>query len=504
MNLFKDLKAVIIAFIVIIALSSFLIFPLLAQDSGDSDPDEDSEIPTEQIDEAEEGTTTSPIDALTAVDATSSSETSIRAPVNFQKPSGFELKDFPNDVGGSFLITWPLTDNEKNDPDSISGYTYRIYHSADQTDVVGGNIKHIDANEEAGTSASYIDFEPFTDTLATIRTKFWPKKINAHTHAYQWDVPAIPVLGSDGEPKTDPKDKVITKVDLGNTHYFQLAVVSNNGGPVEMIGPAQSAIGKTNFFNGLKINNMLICVIYTLIVLWFISHAKKGKELFIRKIAGLDAVEEAIGRATEMGRPILYVCGLESMASLATIAAVNILGQVAKKVADYDSKIINPHRDPIVMSVAQETVKNAYLDAGRPDAFDPDSIFFLTDDQFSFVAAIDGIMVREKPATNIFMGYYYAESLILAETGASTGAIQIAGTDAIVQLPFFITTCDYTLIGEELYAASAYLAREPLLLGSLKGQDVGKMFMIVMLFLGIFLLTINSNIDFIKNLFAPA
>jgi hypothetical protein len=84
------------------------------------------------------------------------------------------------------------------------------------------------------------------------------------------------------------------------------------------------------------------------------------------------------------------------------------------------------------------------------------------------------MMVREKPAACFYMGYYYAESLLLAETGASTGAIQIAGTDADAQLPFFFTACDYTLIGEELYAAGAYLSKEPVLVGTLRGQDIGK------------------------------
>ena len=83
-------------------------------------------------------------------------------------------------------------------------------------------------------------------------------------------------------------------------------------------------------------------------------------------------------------------------------------------------------------------------------------------------------MMREKPATNFYLGMFWAESLILAETGSLSGAIQIAGTDAVTQLPFFITTCDYTLIGEELYAASAYLGREPKQLGSIKGQDACK------------------------------
>jgi len=82
-------------------------------------------------------------------------------------------------------------------------------------------------------------------------------------------------------------------------------------------------------------------------------------------------------------------------------------------------------------------------------------------------------VIRKKPATIFYQGAFFAESLILAETGNSIGAIQIAGTAMPAQLPFFVAACDYTLIGEELFAASAYLSREPKLLGSLKGQDQG-------------------------------
>jgi len=215
-------------------------------------------------------------------------------------------------------------------------------------------------------------------------------------------------------------------------------------------------------------------IILSLIFIYFINRAQRDKNLFIRRIAGLDAVEEALGRATEMGRATLYVPGLSSMADVATIASLNILGEVAKKTAKFGTPLIVPTSDPIVYTVAREVVKESYTAAGRPDAFHQDIVFFVTDQQFAFAAAVDGIMTREKPATNFLIGMFWAESLILAETGAATGAIQIAGTDAIAQLPFFITACDYTLIGEELYAASAYISREPLLLGAIKGQDYSK------------------------------
>jgi hypothetical protein len=214
--------------------------------------------------------------------------------------------------------------------------------------------------------------------------------------------------------------------------------------------------------------------ILTFLFVYYINRAKKDRNLFIRRISGLDAVDEALGRATEMGRPTLYVPGISSIADVATIAALNILGEVAKKTAKFGTPLIVPTADPIVYTVAREMVKESYTTAGRPDAFNQDIVFFVTDQQFAYAAAVDGIMAREKPATNFLIGMFYAEALILAETGAATGAVQIAGTDAVAQLPFFITACDYTLIGEELYAASAYLSREPLLLGAIKGQDYSK------------------------------
>ncbi len=250
-----------------------------------------------------------------------------------------------------------------------------------------------------------------------------------------------------------------------------------------MIASEGSQSSGVQIFNIARLNILIALIIYGALLLWFIYHARKGKQLFIRKISGLDALDEAVGRATEMGKPVLYVPGLATIDVISTIASMNILSQVAKKTAQYNTTLLVPNRDPVVYTVAREVVKEAYTDAGRPDAFNPDNVYFLTQDQFGYTSAVCGTMVRDKPATNLFVGYFWAESLVLAETGATTGAIQIAGTDSIFQLPFFIVACDYTLIGEELYAASAYLSREPLLLGSLKGQDWGKMIILVVLIL---------------------
>jgi len=229
------------------------------------------------------------------------------------------------------------------------------------------------------------------------------------------------------------------------------------------------------------------------IVLLAIYFARRG-DMYIRPIPGLEAVNDAIGRATEMGRPILYISGLSGISDIATIAAMLILGHLAKRTAAYETPIIVPCNDPLVMTAEREIVHQAYIEAGKPDAYEPQNIFYITDSQFGYTSAVDGIMVREKPAANFFMGYFFAEALILAETGNMTGAIQIAGTDADTQLPFFITACDYTLMGEELYAAGAYLSRNPLLVAQLKGQDIGKIVLVAGLLAGVALATLANYI----------
>ncbi len=282
-------------------------------------------------------------------------------------------------------------------------------------------------------------------------------------------------------------------VELKNWTTYFVTVAKVSGDNRALATPVQ-ATPQPNWINWNQINNLLLALLFGGIMFYAIGTARK-REIFLRRIPGLDAVDEAIGRATELGKPILYLTGAHDMSDPSTIAAAVILGRVAKRTAAYGTDLLVPHRDPITMAVCQEITKQAYLEAGKPDLYKDDSNFFITSDQFSYTAAVDGIMLRKKPAANFFMGHYFAEALLLTETGASTGAIQIAGTDADHQLPFFVTTCDYTLIGEELYAASAYLSREPVQVGTLRGQDIGKALILGVLGIGTILATLGVMLD---------
>ncbi len=277
----------------------------------------------------------------------------------------------------------------------------------------------------------------------------------------------------------------------GVKYYYQLILTTEEG---VVTSEPVSAVSSPQWFHRGRTVMLIMVILICGLILFFIRQARGGKELYIRRIAGLEAVDDAVGRATELGRPVMFIAGIMDIDDLQTIAGLTILRRVAKKTAEYEAQVLMPTSRSLVMTAAQETVKEAYYDAGRPDIFNPDNVFYLTDDQFGFAAGCDGLMVREKPGAIFLMGSFYAESLILAETGHSVGAIQIAGTAMPSQLPFFVTACDYTLIGEEFFAASAYLSKDPLQLGSLKGQDWGKAIFLALILIGAVLSTFGITV----------
>ncbi|HEU4725871.1 MAG TPA: DUF6754 domain-containing protein [Candidatus Eisenbacteria bacterium] len=231
----------------------------------------------------------------------------------------------------------------------------------------------------------------------------------------------------------------------------------------------------TRWFDPNRLNLLVGLVLFILFLVINIRRARASQDgLYIRPIAGLKALDEAIGRATEMGRPVLFIPGIGDMSEVGTLAAITISSRVARRVADLGCDLRVPCYDPVVTALIDGTTREAYREANRADSFRPGSVYYVSATQFAYVASVTGTMMRERPAANIYMGAFYAESLFLAETGNQTGAIQIAGCDQVTQLPFFVCSCDYTLLGEELYAASAYLGREPIQLATIAAQDWAK------------------------------
>jgi hypothetical protein len=300
-----------------------------------------------------------------------------------------------------------------------------------------------------------------------------------------------PVDTLDGALKTHTDEgEGAQGVQDGTTYEYQL--IADPPNPALDSDVSAAATPGPEWIDSTKVNVLVVTLLFFIVLFYFINQAHRGVRWKFRTIPGLIAIEEAIGRATEMGKGVLYIPGVQDIDDIQTIASLIILRNVARTTAKYETRLTVPTNAPAVYTVADEVVKSAYQDVGRADAYQSDQVRYVTSEQFAYVASVNGMMLRERPAANLLLGAFFAESLLLAETGHAIGAIQIAGTANVHQMPFFVVACDYTLIGEEYYAASALLSNEPLLLGSLKSADIVKLVLIVVIIIGCAMATFGN------------
>jgi hypothetical protein len=240
----------------------------------------------------------------------------------------------------------------------------------------------------------------------------------------------------------------------------------------------------------------LTFVLLFVIVLVYVARAKKGKVPKIRRLPALDAIEEAVGRAAEMGRPVVFSTGwggsgLYSDKGPSHMAGISALDYAARIAARTGAKLIVCLGWPELVPVAEDTVRQSYISEGKLDTYDPVSVRFISSYQFAYSLGYMGVLMKEKAAANIYIGTAYGEVLNIVETGSTVGAVQIGGIYDVRNLPMMVAVCDYFLIGGELFAASAYLSKEPTMVATTGAGDAWKVITIAAVVLGA-LLTIGG------------
>ena len=230
---------------------------------------------------------------------------------------------------------------------------------------------------------------------------------------------------------------------------------------------------------GVFLTTLLIFVIMLYLIL--VEGEKRKKVFKIRRLPPIDAIEEAVGRAVETGRPVHYNPGsarLNTMAAPSTIASLAILGYVARIAARQGARIITTADIPEIYPLENEIVREAFLAEGS-DQFEEDDVMYIPQ-----LKAVAGLLLRERVAANFFIGWYAHAALVVIESAARAGAINVSGASELSQVPFLVGCSDYCLIGEEVFAAGAYITKDPVQTSTIAGQDYIKFIIIASMIIG--------------------
>lgn len=237
-----------------------------------------------------------------------------------------------------------------------------------------------------------------------------------------------------------------------------------------------------------RLLGLAILILVTGAILYYLQRAQAGDLVKLRRLPQIDAIDEIVARCVEMDRGLWFLSGQGIMTNASQLPGIlstfGILSYVTAKCAEYGASIHHPTNLPIAYNIQFELMREAYEAAGKPEDFDPlDTILYIP--AGAGRPYVTNESWKRKPAGAIMTGFWYHYTIIYAEALQRAGAMTLGGTDTTHNIPFMVAANNYSMIGEEMYAMSAYLSDDPLLGSSLAGQDVGKYIIIILSILAI-------------------
>lgn len=250
--------------------------------------------------------------------------------------------------------------------------------------------------------------------------------------------------------------------------------------------------------NGLFLGWLSLFAVFFLVVIWL---AKQGKMSWvrIRILPPLEAIADGVGRAVEMGKPIIINPGEGSGYATAGgggtqfFAANAVVGYTAEIVAKLDGKILVPLNLPDTIVLVEDMVRSSYMKVGKADAFDPKSVFFAAVQDAAYNSYVQTLIRQQLPALYITFGSS-GTGAQLEEAAKSVGSIVIGGIAYLSQIGCRMATCDYLLMGDELYAAGAYVSKDTTRVSTVFATDMVKLIMIALTIIGCIAVTVGSKV----------
>jgi hypothetical protein len=231
------------------------------------------------------------------------------------------------------------------------------------------------------------------------------------------------------------------------------------------------------------------------VLLWyFIQRAEKGILEDIRRLPVIDAIDEAIGRAVELGKPVLMTYSFHDDFRPATLVGLQAVSYVSKLAAEKGAEIFFPVGGARTYPIAVENYRLGTLEAGHPEVFDPNNVIFLSNMQFAYTSGTMGLMETRRPGAAIFLGPFWVEGIHFGVQKVRIDTFGIGGVESYSMGSFMYITMDYTVLGSELYATGAYMSEDPPTISGIATEDVVKWLICAIMVVGVLLKIIGSDL----------
>jgi hypothetical protein len=231
---------------------------------------------------------------------------------------------------------------------------------------------------------------------------------------------------------------------------------------------------------------LFVLLVFALMLV-FLFARRRGYRYELREIQAFQRLQRAVGLSVEEGTRLhisLGRGGLLGLPGASALIGLTALERSAHAASMSDRPPVATSGDGLLTILSQDSLRGAYKDLGVEHEYNPNNGRLSGLTPFGYAAGALSTIHDEQVTVNVLAGHFGAEVALLTEAGQRSDSLTIGGSDSISAQAVLYASAHETLIGEELFAAGAYLGAGAMHVASLRVQDILRWGLIAVIILG--------------------
>jgi hypothetical protein len=247
----------------------------------------------------------------------------------------------------------------------------------------------------------------------------------------------------------------------------------------------------------------VLCLVLLLGGWWL---AQRGWLPPLRELPAYQLIHDAITKSTETGHPVhlsLGTGGLHDANALETVSSLATLALMSEQPAVTTNRPIVTTANPTTLLLAQDMLGSALREREQYDQHDLLTVQFIGGQtevsgvlggnaHAAYAAGVIDVLEHQSLSANVMLGHFDDDYLLMGEANARRQIPHVAGSANLSALPFMQATATHTLLGEELFAAGAYLRESAWERAGVLTQDIARWVLIGWVIAAVWLKTIGA------------
>lgn len=223
----------------------------------------------------------------------------------------------------------------------------------------------------------------------------------------------------------------------------------------------------------------LMGFIFTLVfcglIVYFVRLESNRSSRFLREIPAFWRIKRGIGLAVEAGQRIHLALGSGGVSAFkggSGLIGLSLLERLARAASISDRPPVATSGEASLTFLSQDSLKSVYRLMNAESQFDPQAGQLTGLTPFSYAAGSIAVSSDPHVSVNLFAGHYGSEVGLMLDAAERKDTLTLGGSDDLQAQAVMYASSVEPLIGEELYAAGAYLQVNPYHTASVRAQDV--------------------------------